>query len=349
MEQFNIDNNKNVIGETGHKDESGSFLTSIGIIEIKTKILILAIFLFVFFLATVSFLLMPPAYFPDHKIIRIKSGDSLRVVSNILYKENIIRSRYYFELCSKIVGGKRPVISGEYLFEEPISACRVAIRIARGFSGIPETKVTFPEGLTNKQIVEIIKKDFPDFDTASFLRIAKPDEGFLFPDTYLFRENVIPERVVSAMKENFKKRIEPLKYEIKSSGHSTQEIIIMASILEKEATSDEDKAIVSGVLWKRISVGMPLQVDASFLYLLGKKSSEVTAEDMKINSAYNTYTNKGLPAGPIGNPGINAIKAAIYPVSSEYLYYLSDNSGAMHYAKTFEGHKANKVKYLKNN
>lgn len=347
MEQPSTDNEKKVIDKTSQKEEPGSFLASIGITELRTKMLIVVIFLFVFFSATVSFSLMPPANFPDHKIITIKSGDSLRAVSDTLHKENIIRSRYYFEVCSKIVGGKRPVMAGEYLFEKPISACRIAIRIARGFSGIPEAKVTFPEGVTNKQITEIIKKDFPDFDTASFLRIAKLDEGFLFPDTYLFRENVTPERVVSVMKENFKKRIGPLGDEIKSTGHSTQEIIIMASILEKEATSDEDKALVSGILWKRISIGMPLQVDASFLYLLGKKSSEVTVEDLQIKSTYNTYANKGLPSGPIGNPGINAIKAAIYPVSSEYLYYLSDNSGTMHYAKTFEGHKANKVKYLK--
>lgn len=346
MEQSITEQEKSTM-EDPHKETPASFLVSIGIKELRTKILILLVFFVVFFSATTSFLLMPPKDFPSHKIIKIKNGDSLSMVSGLLLKENIIRSRYYFEVCSKVVGGMKPIIAGEYLFKEPVSACRVAIRVARGLSGISEIKVTLPEGVTNKQIADIIKKDILEFDFGSFVEKAKNDEGVLFPDTYSFARNVAPEMVISVMTDNFKSKIKPLLDEINASGHSEREIVTMASILEKEATSDEDKAIVSGILWKRISIGMPLQVDASFLYILGKKSSEVTLEDMRIKSTYNTYTNKGLPSGPIGNPGLVAIQSALRPTSSPYLYYLSDNNGVMHYAKTFEEHKANKLKYLR--
>ena len=149
------------------------------------------------------------------------------------------------------------------------------------------------------------------------------------------------------MVANFNKKIESWSGAIETSKHSLRDIIIMASILEREAATSEDMALVSGVLWNRISKGMPLQVDATFMYLLGRKSSELTTADLKIKSAYNTYTNKGLPAGPIGNPGITAIRAAIHPTATSNMYYLSDKDGVMHYAKTFNEHIANKAKYLR--
>jgi len=347
MEPSKTEKEGNVIEERGNEKSPATFIFFSGILEWRTIFLVGIVFFIVFFSATVSLLLMPPKDFPSHKIIKIKNGDSLSVVSDTLSKENIIRSRYFFEGCAKIVGGMKPVIAGEYLFEEPVSACVVALRVARGLSGVPEVRVTLPEGVPNVQVADIIKKNIPEFDEKLFIEIAKKDEGFLFPDTYLFIESVTPEKVVSVMIENFNKKMMPFDAEIKASGHSLREVVTMASILEKEATSDEDKAIVSGVLWKRISIGMPLQVDASFLYLLGKKSSEVTVDDMQIRSGYNTYTNKGLPSGPIGNPGLIAIQSALRPTASAYLFYLSDNNGVMHYAKTFEEHKANKLKYLR--
>jgi len=120
----------------------------------------------------------------------------------------------------------------------------------------------------------------------------------------------------------------------------------MASIIEKESLNGDERQIVSGILWKRISLGMPLQVDATFLYINGKASAELTKDDLNIDSPYNTYRNKGLPPGPINNPGLDAIVAALYPKDSPYLYYLHDKKGKVHYAKTFNEHVANKRKYL---
>ena len=121
----------------------------------------------------------------------------------------------------------------------------------------------------------------------------------------------------------------------------------MASIIEKEANGEEDRAVISGILWKRIAQGMPMQVDAPFLFLLNKQSSELTIKDLAIDSPYNTYKYKGLPPGPINNPRLESIKAALNPQTSPYLYYLHDAKGGIHYASDFKGHQANITRYLK--
>lgn len=124
------------------------------------------------------------------------------------------------------------------------------------------------------------------------------------------------------------------------------DVIIMASILEGEALP-KDRQVVAGILWKRLSIGMPLQVDATFRYINGKGTYDLTADDLKIDSPYNTYIHKGLPPGPISNPGIDAISASLNPIPTKYLYYLTEKDGTIHYAKTFTEHIANKNKYLK--
>ena len=121
----------------------------------------------------------------------------------------------------------------------------------------------------------------------------------------------------------------------------------MASLIEKEASGEKDRNIVSGILWKRIEKGIPLQVDAPFLYILGKESSELTKSDLSINSPFNTYKYKGLTPSPIGNPGLDSIKAAINPEDSPYLYYLHDAEGNIHYARTYSEHQKNIRTYLK--
>ena len=121
----------------------------------------------------------------------------------------------------------------------------------------------------------------------------------------------------------------------------------MASLIEKEVISDNDRALVSGILWKRIDNGIPLQVDATVTYIIGKKTTKISIEETKIDSPYNTYAYKGLPIGPIANPGLSAIHAALYPKSSSYLYYLSASDGTTIYSRTFEEHNKAKVKYLR--
>ena len=184
------------------------------------------------------------------------------------------------------------------------------------------------------------------FDTSRFLEAAQPIEGFLFPDTYFFMPNTTDEQVVKAMRENFDTHVKLLSREIVAFGKPLEEVVIMASLLEREAHNTEDRRIIAGVLWNRIKRDMLLQVDAAFLYTLGKGTFDLTAADLKSDDPYNTYVNKGLPPGAIGSPSLDSLRAAVTPVQHDYLFYLADHENVTHYAKTYEEHLANKGKYL---
>jgi UPF0755 protein len=182
------------------------------------------------------------------------------------------------------------------------------------------------------------------------LKIKLPGEnleGYLFPDTYYFPLDVSGEEVVRIMHENFEKKIAPYLKEIEKSGKSLKDIIIMASLIEKEVKTKEEKELVSGILWKRLKAGIPLQVDATITYITGKKTTKIPLEDLKIDSPYNTYKYKGLPPAPICNPGLESILAALYPKESDYWYYLSKPDGKTLFFKDYEEFIVAKAKYLK--
>ena len=328
-------------------EEVSLFIDSIRFGKQRSKVLLFLVLMVVFFSAIVSFFLMPPLDFPPDKTIVIKNGFSLGQVSFLLEDQRLIRSRLLFEFCAMTVGKDKEMRAGTYLFKAPVGACGLALRITAGNFGVPVVKTTIPEGLSNAKIAGILSAKLPQFDATFFMNDTQSQEGYLFPDTYFFSKEATAQEVEAIMHANFDKKIATIRPLLDASNHSLKDVIIMASILEKEAATDADREIISGILWKRIKIGMPLQIDASFLYLLGKKSSELTQADLQMDSVYNTYRNRGLPAGPIGNPGLSAIHAAVSPRESAYLYYLSDNNGVMHYSKNFEEHKANKIKYLR--
>jgi UPF0755 protein len=204
---------------------------------------------------------------------------------------------------------------------------REILRIERNehYASIKSISVTIPEGFDLNQIADVFSSKLPNFNQSRFFLETENLEGYLFPDTYFFLNNANDENVLRSMNENFVKKITPLLPEIVSSGKNEKDVIIMASIIEREAKADADRRIISGILWQRIKLGIPLEVDA----------------------APETYKTKGLPENPICNPGLSAITAAIYPQSSLYLYYLYDKNGVAHYAKSFAEHEMNIKKYLK--
>lgn len=291
--------------------------------------------------------LLAPETFPTPYQITINSGQTLFSISKELSEDGVIKNRRIFEMLVMTFGDESHISEGEYYFEKPVSVVDVAMRIAGKQFGVAKRKVTFPEGFSNKEMATRLTQTFDSFDAALFLSLAKNQEGYLFPDTYGFFPSTTPDVIVAALRKNFDKKIEKLQPQIASSKRSLSDIIIMASIIEKEARGENDRELVSGILWNRIDAGIPLQVDAPFIYLLGKESKELTRADLATKSLYNTYLHKGLPPTPINNPGIAAIEAALKPEVSSYFYYLHDPDGIIHYAKTYTEHKANIKKYLR--
>lgn len=288
-----------------------------------------------------------PIDFPVPYQLYIDKGQTLFSISNELAKDRVIQSPRMFEMFMIALGSERTVSEGDYSFPAPISVLEVAMRISGRQFGIERTKVTFPEGFTVSDISARLAANFEGFDTIRFSALTKDAEGYLFPDTYRFFPSVTADVVVNTLKQNFTAKISPLEKDIASSKRNRSDIIIMASIIEKEANGTDDRAMISGILWKRLDAGIALQVDAPFLFLFDKESKELTRADLATKSPYNTYLNKGLPPTPINNPGLAAITAAIHPVSSPYLYYLHDKTGQIHYARTYTEHKKNIALYLK--
>ena len=215
---------------------------------------------------------------------------------------------------------------------------------------LKEVTITIPEGINIRQIGEIFEKNGM-FSKSEFVGAAEGEEGYLFPDTYRFYKYATPQDAILKMKENFRhKATEEILFNGKvfpDAERVKNDIIIIASILEEEVKSTEDRKIVAGILWKRLAKGMGLNVDSALTYVLGKTSAELTESDLKFDSPYNTYRYRGLPPTPISNPGIDAMMAAINPTATKYFYYLTGMDGKTYYAETLEGHALNKQKYLR--
>ncbi|MEK7609548.1 MAG: endolytic transglycosylase MltG [Patescibacteria group bacterium] len=287
-----------------------------------------------------------PLNFPRGKIVRINKNMGVTAVANMLKDDGIIRSAFIYKAYVVLLHDGKGVQAGSYLFDQPQSALRVAYRTAYGISELQKIRVTIFEGLNSKEIGTTIKKNIPEFDVDDFISKARNYEGHLFPETYFFNPDVESDEVIAEMRGQFDREIVPYKDAVATSTKSLREIIIMASIIEKEANNTEDRRMVSGVLWNRIRINMPLQTDVPFYYIINRAANQLTVKDLATTSPYNTYLNKGLPPTPISNPGLDSIEAALYPTKSQYLFYLADGNGITHFAKTHDEHVANKFKYL---
>lgn len=268
--------------------------------------------------------LAAPKAFPAGTIVKIEEGESLRSVSLNFKNENIIRSRILFEAFVILFGGDKNVKEASYYFESKLPVFEVARRISKGEHHLAPIVVTIPEGFTNTEMADTFKRELPNFNETKFLISTKDLEGYLFPDTYFFMNTDTEVEVLKSLQSNYEKKVAPLRGYISLLKKTEQQIITMASIIEGEAKGDTDRPIISGILWKRLNMGMALQVDV----------------------APETYERKGLPNNPVDNPGLSSILAAIHPEKSAYLYYLHDKNGVIHYARTFIEHKANIQKYL---
>lgn len=304
------------------------------------------VLLFLVYMVTVA----APLNFPSAALVKVPQGMGAGEVAELLKEKNIIHSVTLFEVVSRLEPGGNKIIAGEYFFPGPQDLFTVVWRLAHGDHELIPIKVRIPEGATAKQITALLVQEIPDFDGVAFFAAALPKEGRLFPDTYFFLPGEEADLVLTALGNNFLQHVEEKKVAdaIEKFGKPLDEVLVMASLLEKEGSNTKDRQIIAGILWKRISIGMALQVDAVFPYIIGVNSLQLTKEQLRTDSPYNTYTNKGLPPGPIANPSVDSILSAVTPAKSNYLFYLSDLHSTMHYCATYSCQQSNARRYLGN-
>ncbi len=285
----------------------------------------------------------PAENFPTTIAMAISEGQGVSEMAAILEKNAAIRSASFFKLAVVLQGAASSLRAGTYRFTSPLSTMGVIEALTTGAYSNESVALTIPEGTDVELLSAVVHATFPHIATNTFYIDALPYEGYLFPETYYLSPKSSSEDIIALLKKTFALRATPL---LPADAASEQQVVIMASILEREGKTAESMRIISGILWKRLGAKMPLQVDATLEYERGKGSATLTIADLMKDSPYNTYTRKGLPPTPISNPGLIALTAALHPVQTEYWFYLTGSDGTFHYAKTFEQHKQNKARYL---
>ena len=300
-----------------------------------------------------------PVFIPEPgKTVYIAPKTDLKTIADNLERERIIRSSFFLRAYLIFTKQNKKVKAGSYTFYGNLNTIKVAEILVKGGRGIV---ITFPEGLTMVEIQDILKtkgfnvdfkkyklKDFRETELIKYFPEEATLEGFLAPDSYEFFNEETEKEIILKFLKNFEKKflIEFLKHpEV-----NYYEKLILASILEKEAKYVEDMKIIAGILENRLKIDKKLEVDATIAYPRCQKypcSWKVTSKDLKIDSPYNTYLNKGYPPTPICNPGLNAIKSALEPLKTDYLYYLTADDGRAIFAKTLKEHQQNIKKYIK--
>ena len=309
---------------------------------LKNALILLAAGAFALF-----FCVTPPDRFPRGGIITIAPGETIKEISMDLKRSGYIRSQFLFVNLVILSGGEKSLSQGDYYFENPISVFGVAKEISSGNHHLDQIKITIPEGKSVSEISDIFKLKLSAFDTTVFKQEGSQYEGYLFPETYFVYPRTDAVTIINQMRDMYTKEAKPLIKKDNPNGYSERDIVIMASIIEKEARGDDDRAVVSGILWNRLAREIPLQVDATVAYAKGIPENALTSDDLGFDSPYNTYIYRGLPPGPISNPGTLALEAAMNPAQTPYLYYLHDKHGTIHYAKTYVEHQKNITTYLR--
>jgi len=326
--------------------------------------------------AGILFFLAPPGNDSAEKFFVISKGEGVKEISQHLEEQGFVKNKFIFEIYVWLKKNQSKFQASEHTLRQNMRLWEVADVLVRT-RGSEERDIKILEGWNNREIGKYLEKE-NILDEGIFLKeldnfkVASGDygflgdrpegatlEGYLFPDTYRIYTKLPPDlrsetdektdlarHILKKILNNFDNKLTPeLREEIRKQKKTIFEIITMASVIEKEARG-EDLAMVSDIFWRRIDEGIPLQSDATVNYATGKYETQPSLDDLKVDSLYNTYKHRDLPKGPIGNPGIEAIKAAIYPKANNYWYFLHTKDGQTIYSRNFDEHKANKLKYL---
>jgi len=282
------------------------------------------------------------------KIFVIKQGDPLDTIVNNLASEGLIRNKIVFYLIVKKLGIERKIQAGDFKISANMNAQEVATNLTHGTIDI---WLTLIEGMRKEEMAQVVSKtlDIPEIEI-----VKTTKEGYIFPDTYMLPKNATMDNVLSIIESN-DKFVNVIKTISKKSKLTEKEVMILASLVEREARQPATREKIAGIILKRYKADWPLDLDATLQYVLGYQPLEktwwknsLTDEDKKIDSPYNTYKNKGLPPEPICNPSLSSIEAVLNAnPNTPFWYYLTDKNGVMHYAVTLEEHEANIRKYLR--
>lgn len=287
------------------------------------------------------------------KVFVINKGEALFSIADRLEREGIIRNKWFFLAYLKLIGKGSRIQAGSFLINGSDSIAQLVKELQKGRSDL---KVTLIEGWRKEEIALELKKKL-GISTADFLVLAKGKEGYLFPDTYLFPQEITADKLVSVMVDNFDSKWLEVENESLIRGLTKSQVAIIASLVEREVKGDREREVVAGILVKRWRANWPLQVDATVQYAKASLSCKpnqqcdwwpvISKRDLDLDSPYNTYKRSSLPPTPICNPSLSSLKAVANSSETEYWFYLSDREGKIHFARSLEEHDENVKKYLR--
>lgn len=304
------------------------------------------------------FLKTPAGIDTELRYINIADGMTAHKVARLLYDSGVVGSAERFYLLCRLRGVDRQLKAGDYAFHPYSTPENILKEIVTGKALVH--RVTVPEGVKLSQLAHIIDREGLA-PVEQILNLAGDQhlirslglhvsslEGYLFPETYFFRKTVTGSDILRTMVEEFWKHLpDEWEKQAESLGMSLHEIVIMASLVEKEAKLDRERPIIAGVFYNRLRSNMPLQSDPTAVYDLPDFSGTITSDHLKRQSPYNTYQRLGLPIGPICNPGEKSLRAALYPEKNPYLYFVSNNDGTHHFSAFLAEHNQAVLEYRK--
>lgn len=339
MDEVNLDQSELITDEIEPSNDTLRLL----LIGFITFLFVLPVFGFLSW----HYLSKPPANFPLNQEFVIEAGSGLKQIARKAKTTGLIKSEYAFLAELKFHKEAESVKAGTYVFNEPLTTKELAESFFAGNPKADLISLTHIEGETIETFANRVKNKLENFSATEFIELNQNNEGYLFPDTYFVTTDFTATELTKLLSDTFTEKTEVLMEESQTHFLNWEEIIILASILEREANSTESKKMVSGILQNRLKLGMALQADATVEYVLDKPLSLLTPEDLEIHSPYNTYLYPGLPPTPIGNPGLAAIEAVIHSTESDYYFYITGNDGNFYYAKNFDEHRLNIARYLR--
>lgn len=279
----------------------------------------------------------------SEKMFVVKQQENVRDVAASLKQQGLIRSTLVFFFTIKQLGLDGKIQAGDFRLSPSMNVRQIAEALTHGSMDV---WITIPEGKRATEIAEILRLKLPSFDS-SWTDKLTAEEGYLFPDTYLFPTDADINLIISTMENNFNTKYAQA-YTGATNKLSKQDAVILASIVEREGKNPTEMKNIASVLENRLNIGMALQADATMQYAVGKSGQwwpQITPADLQLHSAYNTYKNTGLPPTPIANPGFNALFAVFHPANTNYLYYFTDSNGTTHFAATLDQQNANIAKF----